>query len=62
MDPSDPVRLEAYINMVQEFIDAVLENRPPSVTGADGKAAIELCQAALQSSAASKQVLLPLKS
>ncbi len=60
MDPSDPVRLEAYINMVQEFIDAILENRPPSVTGVDGKAAVELCQAALQSRAKRQPVALPL--
>jgi len=62
MNPSDPVRLEAYINMVQEFIDASLENRTPSVTGADGKAAVELCQAALQSSAEHQPVPLPLNS
>ncbi|MBN2128298.1 MAG: Gfo/Idh/MocA family oxidoreductase [Sedimentisphaerales bacterium] len=61
MNPSDPVRLEAYINMVQEYIDAVLENRTPSVTGADGKAAVELCQAALQSSEKRRPVLLPLE-
>ncbi len=60
MNPSDPVRLEAYIDMVQEFINSILENRTPSVTGADGKAAVELCQAALQSSATGGPVPVPL--
>ena len=60
MDPMDPVRLESYSAMVQEFIDAIREKRAPSVTGEDGKAAVELCQAALQSSETGKPMSLPL--
>lgn len=48
-DPQDPVRLEAYRDMIQEFTDAIRENRQPGVTGSDGRAAVELCQAALRS-------------
>jgi predicted dehydrogenase len=49
-NPQDPIRLEAYINMVQEFVDAIREDRQPAVTGGDGRAAVELSLAALQSS------------
>jgi predicted dehydrogenase len=49
-NPADSVRLEAYSAMVQEYIDAILEDREPSVTGKDGRAAVELCLAGLQSS------------
>ncbi len=48
-NPADPVRLEAYSAMMQEYIDAILEDREPSVTGKDGRAAVELCLAGLQS-------------
>lgn len=46
-----PVRMEAYRRQHQEFIDAVLENREPSVTGEDGKAAVAVAEAAYQSAA-----------
>ena len=48
-NPADPVRLEAYSAMMQEYIDAIFEDREPSVTGNDGRAAVELCLAGLQS-------------
>ena len=48
-DPSDPVRLESFSRLVQEFIDAIQAQRPPSVTGLDGRAAVALCLAALES-------------
>ena len=35
--------------MMQEYIDAILEDCEPSVTGKDGRAAVELCLAGLQS-------------
>lgn len=57
-DPRDPVRLEAYGRMVQEFIDAINEGRPPSVTGEDGLAAVKLCQAAVQSAQQRKVIAL----
>jgi predicted dehydrogenase len=58
-NPQDPVRLEAYRDMVQEFIDAIREDRQPAVTGDDGRAAVELSLAALQSSRTGQVVKLP---
>lgn len=46
-----PVRMEAYRRQHQEFIDAILEDRSPSVTGEDGRAAVEVALAAYQSAA-----------
>lgn len=60
MDPLDPVRLESFTGQVQGFIDAIREGRPPAVTGADGRAAVELCQAALLSGRTGRAVDLPL--
>lgn len=59
--PEDPVRLEAFIAQVQEFIDAIYEGRRPAVTGEDGRAAIELCQAARRSAQTGQPVTLPLR-
>lgn len=59
-DALDPVRLESFTGQVQDFIDAVRDGRPPSVTGADGRAAVELCQAALRSARSGQPVALPL--
>ena len=58
-NPADSVRLEAYSAMVQEYIDAILEDRKPSVTGNDGRAAVALCLAGLQSSREKIPVQLP---
>ncbi|MGD9093264.1 MAG: Gfo/Idh/MocA family oxidoreductase [Anaerolineales bacterium] len=57
-DPQDPVRLEAYSEMIQEFINALRDDRLPLVTGTDGRAAVELCQAALRSARSGKVVKL----
>ena len=46
-----PVRMEAYRRQHQEFIDAILEDRAPSVTGEDGRAAVAVALAAYQSAA-----------
>lgn len=62
MDPLDPVRLGSFTGQVQGFLDAIREGRPPVVTGADGRAAVELCQAALLSSRTGQPVDLPLRS
>lgn len=50
LDPLDPVRLESFTTLTQAFIDSVLNGEAAPVTGADGRAAVELCQAARQSS------------
>lgn len=46
-----PVRMEAYRRQHQEFLDSVHENREPSVTGEDGRAAVQVALAAYQSAA-----------
>ena len=60
MNPLDPVRLGSFTGQVQGFIDCIREDRPPVVTGADGRAAVELCQAALLSARTGQAVDLPL--
>lgn len=37
--------LDAYLNEDQDFVDAILENRPPKVTGFDGKMAVKVVNA-----------------
>lgn len=61
-DPMDPNRLDGYARMLQEFIDAVREDREPAITGRDGRAAVELCVAAKDSSKSGRAVDLPLRS
>ena len=56
----DPVRLDSYTAQNQAFIDSVLEGRPPPVTGQDGRAAVELCQASLMSARTGQVIKLPL--
>jgi myo-inositol 2-dehydrogenase/D-chiro-inositol 1-dehydrogenase len=50
--------MEAYRRQDQEFIDAVLENREPSVTGNDGRAAVAVAEAAYQSAAQGRLIQL----
>jgi len=55
-----PVRMEAYRRQHQEFIDSVLEDRSPSVTGEDGRAAVAVAEAAYRSAAEGRVIqLLP---
>ena len=48
--PLDPVRLAAFFNQTQAFVDDVLDSRPDTVSGADGRAAVAICEAAWNSS------------
>jgi predicted dehydrogenase len=57
-----PVRMEAYRRQHQEFLDAVRENREPSVTGEDGRAAVEVALAAYQSAAEGRVIHLSVPS
>ncbi|MCW5850336.1 MAG: Gfo/Idh/MocA family oxidoreductase [Anaerolineae bacterium] len=61
--PFDPInnpfvaeRLEAFATQTQDFIDDVLDHRPDSVSGADGRAAVAMVEAALRSSATGQAV------
>ncbi|MSP13064.1 MAG: Gfo/Idh/MocA family oxidoreductase [Chloroflexi bacterium] len=58
--PMEPQRLEAFYNQTQAFIDDVLDNRPPTVSGEDGRAAVEIVEAAQRSSQTGQAVELPL--
>jgi predicted dehydrogenase len=56
--PLDPVRLEAFFTQTQAFVDSVLDRRPPTVSGADGRAAVALVEAAWASSRAGAPISL----
>ena len=60
-DPRDPARLESFSLQLQAFVDAIREDREPPVTGADGRAAVELGEAALRSAHTGQVVTLPLR-
>ena len=60
LNPLDPVRLESFTLQNQAFIDSIRLNQPPQVSGHDGRAAVELAEAALLSSRTGKPVNLPL--
>ncbi len=53
-----PARMKAYQAQHQEFVNAILEDREPSVTGADGRAAAAVAEAAYRSAAEGSTVLL----
>jgi len=59
-EPKSPIRLYPHIGVVQEFVDSILEKRPPRVGGAEGRAAVEICQACLISARTGRAVDLPL--
>jgi predicted dehydrogenase len=54
--PMDRVRLEAFFDMTQDFIDALRDGRRPPVTGEDGLAAVAMVEAGYQSSALGQAV------
>lgn len=54
----DPVRLESYVRQCQDFIDACIDNRPPAVTGWDGRQAVAAALAAYESSRTGKEIVL----
>ncbi len=56
-----PVRIQAYQAQHQEFVDSILEGRPPSATGEDGRAAVEVVEAAYRSAAEGRTVRLHAK-
>jgi predicted dehydrogenase len=47
--PLDPVRLEAFYTQTQAFVDDVLDHRPPTVSGEEGRAAVAIVEAARES-------------
>jgi len=59
-EPKSPIRLYPHIGVVQEFVDSIREQRPPRVGGAEGRAAVEICEACLISARTGAAVTLPL--
>lgn len=45
-----PVRMQSFADQDQEFINAILGNRPPAITGMDGEKAVEVAVAAYRAS------------
>jgi predicted dehydrogenase len=60
-EPKSPVRMVPHVGVLQEFVDSIREKRPPKVGGADGRAAVEICEACLRSARAGEAVRLPLQ-
>jgi myo-inositol 2-dehydrogenase/D-chiro-inositol 1-dehydrogenase len=56
----DPRRIGNSARQVQRFVDDLRAGRPPRVSGADGRAAIEMAQAASLSAAEHRVVTFPL--
>jgi predicted dehydrogenase len=54
--PLEPARLEAFFTQTQSFIDDVLDKRPPTVSGLDGRAAVAIVEAAWESARTGESV------
>ncbi len=59
-EPKSPIRLYPHIGVIQEFVDSIVEQRPPRIGGAEGRAAVEICEACLISARTGQAVELPL--
>jgi predicted dehydrogenase len=59
-NPFNAQRLRAFADQTQDFIDAIAGDRAPAVTGADGRAAVEIVEAADRAAATGETVRLPL--
>jgi len=58
--PLQPTKIVAFYTQVQAFVDDILDHRPPTVSGEEGRAAVEILDAARMSSAKGEAVDLPL--
>jgi predicted dehydrogenase len=55
------VRLEAFFDMTQDFIDALRDGRTPPVTGEDGLAAVAMVEAGYRSNSLGQAIALPMQ-
>ena len=53
LEPREPLTLE-----LESFVEAILEDKPPAISGEDGLRALEICEAALESARTGKPVKL----
>jgi myo-inositol 2-dehydrogenase/D-chiro-inositol 1-dehydrogenase/scyllo-inositol 2-dehydrogenase (NAD+) len=58
--PRDPRRIGNTSRQINPFIEALLDGRPPPITGEDGRKAIEMTQAARLSANTGRAISLPL--
>jgi predicted dehydrogenase len=56
--PLDPIRLEAFFTQIQCFVDDLLEGRPATVPGEEGRAAVAIVEAARASAQTGQAVEL----
>lgn len=56
--PLDPIRLEAFFTQIQCFVDDLLDGRPATVPGEEGRAAVAIVEAARESARTGQAVLL----
>ncbi len=54
--PLEATRLEAFFTQTQAFVDDILDNRPDTVSGTDGRAAVAIVEAARRSAATGQAV------
>jgi predicted dehydrogenase len=54
--PMEPSRLEAFYSQIQAFVNDILDGRPPTVSGEEGRAAVAVVEAAWQSARTGKSV------
>jgi len=47
--PLDPIRLEAFFTQIQTFVDDLLDGRPATLPGEEGRAAVAIVEAARES-------------
>jgi predicted dehydrogenase len=59
-EPGHPGFPGFHQQQIQDFLQAILDGRPPAVTGAEGRKALELILAIYESSRTGKPVTLPL--
>ena len=59
-EPKSPIRLFPHAGVIQDFVDSIREQRPPHVGGAEGRKAVEICEACLRSAQLGQVVSLPL--
>ncbi len=59
VDPKAPRRISLTARQVEQFAVAVLEGGEPDISGEDGRAAIEMCEAAITSARTGNAVAIP---
>jgi len=61
LQPHNPRRIKRSALQVQGFIDALRDGRQPPITGEDGRAAVEMAEAAILAAETGQVVTLPLE-